>query len=79
MDLRTQPKKAGHGTGQASLKTEGFVVQSIRMTVGDNNKLRRAADKAGVSINSWAADVLREAATIALQKKRTNTNGKASS
>ena len=79
MNLANRPKKAGHGTGQLSVKTEGYVVQSVRMTVAANRAVRRAATKAGVSINSWAADVLREAATIALQKKRTNTNGKANS
>lgn len=79
MSLAKQPKKAGHGTGQVSIKTEGHVVQSVRMTVDDNNDVRQAAEKAGMSINSWAASVLREAATVALKKKRTTKNGKASS
>lgn len=61
-----------------SLKTEGHVVQSVRMTVADNKSVRRAAKKADMSINSWAAAVLRDAANTALQKG-TNTNGKASS
>jgi hypothetical protein len=79
MSLAKQPKKAGHGTGQVSVKTEGHVVQSVRMTVADNHNIRRAADKAGVSINSWAVAVLRDAATLALKKKRTTNNGQASS
>ena len=79
MDLRKQPRKSGHGTGQVSLKTQGYIVQSVRMKVEDNHKLRAAADKAGVSINSWANGVLCDAATVALQKKRTTKNGKASS
>ena len=79
MSLRKQPKEAGHGTGQVSLKTEGHIVQSIRMTVDDNNDVRQAAEKAGVSINSWAVGVLRDAANLALKKKRTTKNGKASS
>lgn len=61
------------------MKTEGHVVQSVRMTVEDNNDVRLAADKAGVSINSWAVGVLRDAANLALKKKRTTKNGKASS
>lgn len=69
MDYRTQPKKAGHGTGQVSLKTEGYIVQSLRMNVDINNNIRLAADKAGVSINSWAVAALRDAATVALKKK----------
>jgi hypothetical protein len=79
MNYRTQPKKAGHGTGQVSLKTEGYIVQAVRMTVADNNNVRLAADKAGLSINSWAVGVLRDAANLALKKKRTTNNGKASS
>jgi uncharacterized protein (DUF1778 family) len=80
MDLRKQHRKSGHRTGQPSLKTEGFVVQSVRMTVDENNNVRAAAEKAGLSINSWAADALREAATEALKKKkRISKNGKASS
>ena len=79
MNHRTAPKKAGHGTGQVSLRTEGYIVQSIRMNVDDNNDVRMAADKAGMSINSWVVATLREAATAALKKKRTTKNGKASS
>lgn len=78
MSLAKQPKKAGHGTGQVSVKTEGHVVQTVRMPVDDNKKVRRAANRAGVSINSWAAGVLRDAAIEALKPKG-NTNGKASS
>jgi hypothetical protein len=73
-----QPKKAGHGTGQRSVKTEGHVVQAVRMLVADNNKVRKAAERADMSINSWAAAVLRDAAIEALKPKG-NTNGKASS
>lgn len=62
-----------------SLRTEGYIVQSIRMNVDDNNDVRMAADKAGMSINSWVVATLREAATVALKKKRTTKNGKASS
>jgi predicted HicB family RNase H-like nuclease len=62
-----------------SLRTEGYIVQSIRMNVDDNNDVRMAADKAGMSINSWVVATLREAATTALKKKRTTKNGKASS
>lgn len=80
MDYRTQPKKAGHGTGQVSLKTEGYIVQAVRMNVKDNNNIRKAAFGAGVSINSWAVGVLCDAANKALQKKKKVTkNGKASS
>jgi hypothetical protein len=79
MNLAKQPRKAGHGTGQVSVKTEGYVIQTVRMRVEDNNKVRRAAELADMSINSWAADALREAATLALTKKRTTKNGKASS
>jgi hypothetical protein len=72
--------KAGHGAGQVSLKTEGHVVQSIRMTVDDNTDVRQAAEKAGLSINSWAVGVLRDAANLAIKKKkRTIKNGKARS
>ena len=67
------PKEAGHGTGQLSVKTEGHVVQTVRMPVDDNKKVRRAAEKAGVSINSWAAGVLRNAAIEALQLKTKGT------
>jgi hypothetical protein len=49
------------------------------MNVDDNNDVRMAADKAGMSINSWVVATLREAATVALKKKRTTKNGKASS
>lgn len=79
MSLAKLPKKAGHGTGQVSVKTEGHVVQTVRMTVADNKSVRRAAEKADMSINSWAAAVLRDAAKEALQKKRTTNNGKTSS
>ena len=74
-----QPRKAGHGTGQRSVKTEGHVVQAVRMLVADNNMVRKAAERADMSINSWAAGVLRDAAIAALKPKGTNTNGKASS
>jgi hypothetical protein len=79
MSLRKQPRKAGHGTGQVSLKTEGHVIQTIRMTVDDNNDVRQAAELSDMSINSWAAAALSKAATLALKKKRTAKNGKASS
>jgi uncharacterized protein (DUF1778 family) len=70
MSHRTQPKKAGHGTGQVSLKTEGYIVQSLRMNVNDNNKIRLAADREGKSINSWAVGALVSAATEVLKTEK---------
>jgi len=49
------------------------------MNVDDNNDVRMAADKAGMSINSWVVETLRKAAAVVLKKKRTTNNGKASS
>jgi hypothetical protein len=73
MSTAKQPSTVGYGMGgQRSGKKTGIIVQSIRISVADNNKMHRVAKAEGRSFNSWAAMVLkREAEKFFIKRKGT--------
>jgi uncharacterized protein (DUF1778 family) len=60
-------KRRKVGGGVRSVKTEGYIVQSIRMLVDENNLVREAAAKANTSINLWCVEALTSAAEKAVK------------
>jgi uncharacterized protein (DUF1778 family) len=57
------------GAGTRSKKKDGYVLQSVRMLVDENNKVREAAEYSGLSINLWCVETLTSAAEKVISKK----------
>jgi uncharacterized protein (DUF1778 family) len=76
MYTKKATRKTLRGTGTRSTKKTGYVLQSVRMPVAENNLVRKAADIKGVSINGWAAVTLRDAAQGVIDEYAASREGR---